>query len=176
MAARKSGRTKSAATAWVPQTKDEVVRAIAEIGELQRGRAVIQARMNDELAKAKESFEAEAQPLGERMQLLTRGVQMWCEVNRTALTRGGRTKTAQLPSGEVGWRTSPPKVTIRGAEAVMDALRRLGLGRFIRTKEEISKEAILAEPDAVTMIQGIAITQAEEFVVKPFETSLEEVA
>lgn len=175
--AKKRGeRTKTAAAAWVPQTKDETVKAVAEIGELQRQRAVIQAQMNEEMAAVKERYEAQAQPLAARMTLLAEGVRMWCEVNRDGLTRGGKTKTVSLPSGEVRWRLSPPKVAIRGAGAVMDALRRLGLTRFIRTREEISKEAILAEPEAVTMIQGISITQKEEFVVIPFETALEEVA
>jgi len=171
-----STRTKAKANAWVPQSKDEVVRGIAEIGDLQRQRSRIEAAMNDEMAMVKERHEAEAQPLGERIAQLTQGVQMWCDVNRDALTRGGKVKTAQLPSGEISWRTTPPKVAIAGVVAVIDCFRRLGLGQFIRTKEEINKEAILAEPEKVAMIKGIKITQKEEFVIKPFETSLEEVA
>lgn len=173
--AKSATKAKSTAAAWVPQTREETIRAIAEIGELQRGRAVIEANMGDELAAVKARWEAQAQPLGERIALLAEGVRMWCEVHRSELTRGGKTKTASLPSGEVSWRTTPPKVSIKGAAAVLDALRRLALTRFIRTKEEIDKEAILKEPEAVTAIRGIAIEQAEEFVVKPFETQLEEI-
>ncbi len=43
------------------------------------------------------------------------------------------------------WRNRPPSVNIRGADAVMDFLKRLGLQRFIRVKEEINKDAILNE-------------------------------
>ena len=57
-----------------------------------------------------------------------------------------------------------------------EALKSFGLERFLRTKEEIDKTAILAEPDAVEHIKGISITQREEFVIVPFETKLEEVA
>jgi phage host-nuclease inhibitor protein Gam len=75
----------------------------------------------------------------------------------------------------VQWRLRPPKVVVKGLEAVLDKLRRMGLERFIRTKEEINKEAILAEPDAVKRVAGISIEQGEDFVIKPFETQLEEV-
>jgi phage host-nuclease inhibitor protein Gam len=53
---------------------------------------------------------------------------------------------------------------------VIDTLKRLALGRFIRTKEEINKEAILNEPDAVAGVAGIAIQRGvEDFVITPFE-------
>jgi phage host-nuclease inhibitor protein Gam len=63
---------------------------------------------------------------------------------------------------------------VRGAEAVLDALRRAGLSRFIRTKDEVNKEAILNEPEAVARIPGISISQGEDFVVTPFEAELAE--
>ena len=61
---------------------------------------------------------------------------------------------------------------VTGAEAVLDALRRMGLKRFIREKEEVNKDAILNEPAAVAHVPGIAISQGEDFVVVPFEAEL----
>ena len=81
-------------------------------------------------------------------------------------------KTAAFTSGEVQWRLRPPSVSIKGKEAVLDLLRRLGLSRFIRTSEEINKEAILAEPAGVASVPGIAISQAEDFVIVPFQVEL----
>jgi len=63
-------------------------------------------------------------------------------------------------------------VRVTGVDAVLDFLRRLGLDRFIRRKEEINREAILNEPEAVACIPGITISQAEDFVVSPFEVEL----
>jgi len=103
-------------------------------------------------------------------------VQVWCEANRAELTNGGKTKTANLGSGEVKWRMRPPSVRLSGGDAVLDALRSLGLSRFVRQREEVNKEAILAEPDAVAGVRGIKLTQAEDFIVAPFATHLEEVA
>lgn len=173
-----AGRTRIKAEAVqgeVPQSHDEAVDAIAEIGRLQRQRERIAAAMNDELAVIRQRYEAEAKPLGERIRERTLGVQVWCEAHRDELTRGGKTKTAHLASGTVHWRMRPPSVAIRGIELVLDALRRFGLERFIRTREEVNKEAILQEPEAVKDVRGISITQREDFVIVPFETELEEV-
>jgi phage host-nuclease inhibitor protein Gam len=112
----------------------------------------------------------------EQIEALTEGVKVWCEANRVELTKNDKTKTASFTTGEVRWRVTPPKVMIRGAEAVLDSLKRLGLDKFVRQKEEISKEAILADPDGVRGVAGISIQQTEELVVVPFETALEEVA
>lgn len=161
-----------AASVQVPQSRDACAGAIGEIGRLQREKARIEGLMNDEIAVIRERFEAQAQPISTRIDNLRQGVQIWCDANRAALTRGGKVKSAQFPTGEVRWRVTPPKVVIRGLDAVIDALRRAGLTRFLRTKEEINKEAILADTEAVIEINGIRIDQVEEFVVEPFETEL----
>lgn len=169
-------RIKQQAAAFVPQTRDQVVEAVAEIGRCQRERARIQAAMNDEIATIKQRFEEEARPHAEKITELSSGVHTWCEAHRDDLTRNGKTKTATLPSGEVRWRMRPPSVSVRGLDKVLQALKDLKLTRFIRTKEELDKEAVLAEPEAVQHIKGLTITQGEDFVIVPFETSLEEVA
>lgn len=165
-----------AATFRVPQHRDEVIEAIAEIGRLQRERTRIETAMNDDLAKVREAWERQAAPHLERIKELSRGIQFWCEVHRDLLTQGGKVKFARLASGEIKWRMTPPKVVIRAVENVLEYLRNAGLHHLIRQKEEPNKEAILAEPDAVAGIKGITISQKEDFVIRPFETELEEIA
>jgi phage host-nuclease inhibitor protein Gam len=160
----------------VPQTKDDVVGCIAAIGRHQRERARIETLMNDELAKVREAWEQQAAPHQDAIKSLTTGVHLWCEAHRAALTQDGKVKYAHLASGDVKWRMTPPKVTIRALDNLLDTLKNLGLTRFIRVKEEINKEAVLAEPEAVSHLKGLTITQKEEFIVQPFETELEEVA
>jgi phage host-nuclease inhibitor protein Gam len=170
----KTTRIKSPAAKYPPpQTRDQVIDAVAEIGRRQRECQRIEAAMNDELAAVKARFETEATPHAEAIKAISGGVQTWCEANRQILTDGGRTKTAMLPTGEIKWRMTPPRVEIKGQEAVMDLLRRAGLARFIRFREEINKEAILVDPDAVKGIGGIKIKQTEEFVIQPFEADLQ---
>ena len=164
-----------AAQVPIPQSREQAVEAIAEIGRRQRERERIQAAMNDELAGIKARYEEEARPHNEAIVALKEGVHVWCEANRAALT-SNKVKSANLASGDVGWRTSPPKVKITGVAAVIELIKSLKLMQFIRSKEEINKEAMLAEPDVAQSIKGVEIVQAEEFWIKPYETELEEIA
>lgn len=165
-----------AVTVAVPQTQDEAVAAIAAIGRHQRERTRIEADMNDQLALIRQRFEVEAAPHLDKIRALQQGVQVWCEANRAALTDGGRVKHARLASGEVSWRLTPPRVLVRGVETVLAALRQKGLNHMVRTREEVNHDAVLLEPAAVAYIKGISISQREEFIIKPFETELEEVS
>jgi phage host-nuclease inhibitor protein Gam len=175
MATATKNRIKSAAVTFVPQSRTECTEAIAEIGRAQRERARIQAAMNDALAKTRQHFEEQAKPFADVISQRTLGVQTWCETHRAELTVGGKTKTVNLASGEVRWRMRPPSVLVRGGDLVIEALRSLGLQRFLREKVEVNKEAILADPEAVKAVRGITVTQREDFVIVPFETELEEV-
>jgi phage host-nuclease inhibitor protein Gam len=166
------GRNKAAE--YVPQTREEVAEAIEKFGIAQRELARITADMNDEIAIMKRTWEEKAAPFQEEKARLFNGIQIWCEARREELTKGGKIKTHAFATGEVNWRIGSPRVVVKGVEAVMDALRRFGLGRLIRTKEEINKEAILEDPKVVSDIKGISITQTENFYVRPIETELEE--
>jgi phage host-nuclease inhibitor protein Gam len=168
----KPNRIKTEAATVVAQNREEVDAFIQQIGEAQRRRDELQTAMNDELARVKEHFEAQAAPHAAVIRELGEGVRVWCEAHRVELTRDGKVKTAKLAAGEISWRTRPPKVTVRGEEIVIAALKRLGLGRFVRTKDEVNKTAILQEPADV---RGISISKGEDFVIKPFATELEEV-
>ena len=169
-------RIKLAAMEDAPQSRDDVNALISTIGWAQRERAKIEAEMNQALADVRERFEAKAKPYAEAIAQHSRGIAAFCEAHRDELTKEGKTKTVRFASGEVSWRLRPPSVAIRGIDVVIDAFRRLGLTKFLREKVEVDKEAILRDPDAVRTIKGITISQREDFVVKPDETALEEVA
>ena len=80
-------------------------------------------------------------------------------------------------SGELRWRSTPPACKVVRLEDAIKELKENKLAeRFIRTKEEINKEAILADPKAIKGFKWLKITQVEEFAIVPFETELEEVA
>lgn len=175
----KATRIKASAALYpVPQSRDDVNDAIAKIGLAQRERARIQADMNDAMAQVKQRFEDEAKPFNEQIEALSKGVQTWCEAHRVELTKEGKVKFHGFAAGEVKWRMRPPRVAIRAVDNVLETLKRLGLSRFIRIKEEPNKEAMLAEPEpeAVAGLAGVKIEQGEDFVIVPFETELEEVA
>lgn len=162
-----------AANLPVPQSRDEAAAVVTAIGELNRTKARLEADMNDELAAIKETFEAKATPIKEALAEKTEGLKMWAEANRTALTGGDKTKTVDLGTGVLKWRLRPPSVRITGLEAVVERLKTLGLLRFLRTREEIDKEAMQREPDVARTVAGVAIGSAgEDFIVEPFESEL----
>lgn len=171
----KPARIKTAAKkpVYIPQNRDECAEAINQIGRLQREILVEQSAMNDEIAGITDRYTGSITDKSNELKLLQDGVQTFCETNRLELTEGGKSKTGRFVTGEVQWRQRPPSVAVRGAESVIEFLKRHGLDRFVRTKEEINKEAILNEPSAVSGVAGISIkTGVEDFVITPFEQDL----
>ncbi len=156
-------------------TKEAAVEAIAEIGRRRRECVRIETQMNDELATVKQRYEAEAEPHQERIKLLKLQVQAWCQARRDELTQQNKVRTVAFPSGEVRWRLSQPKVIVRNNDAVVECLRRLHLDHFVRSRDEVNKEAIMNDPKAAAGIKGITIHQDETFSIVPFESQLEEV-
>lgn len=160
-----------AATLEAPQSREETQSWIKELGDVQREAGRQTAAMNDEIGAITERYKAPLNTLADRAKALQAGIQAWCEAHRDELTQG-KGKTANLVTGEVSWRQRPPSIAIRGVESVLDALRSLGLQRFIRTKEEVNKDAMLNEPELAATVAGVSVRKgAEDFVIKPFEQS-----
>jgi len=160
----------------VPQNRDEAVAAIARIGHHQRERERLKHDMDDQITRIREQYDALIQHHAEEIKALSEGVQTWAEANRAELTQGGRIKSANLMTGEIRWRMTPPSCRLVRVKEALEELKQRMLDRFIRQKEEVNKEAILADPEAVADCRWIEITQHEDFVIVPFETNLEEVA
>ncbi len=177
MATKKTRIKTEAAGHHVPQSRDEVVRAIRHLGALQGERQRRKADMDADLQKIKQDFAGIIEPINDKMKELLAGIHTYCEAHRDELTDGGRSKTVRLPSGEISWRNRPPSVRIRNNGQVIDAIKRLGLGReFLRITEQISKEAMLGDLEKANGITGVTIGSAgEDFVVKPAEIDLEEI-
>lgn len=168
--AKTATRLKTKAQVYVPQSKDEAAADVRKIGDLQRQAVRLTADMNDEIAHVTQIYQPRLDALNVQLKTLQEGVQGYCEAHRDELTNGGKVKTANLITGEVQWRQRPPSVSVRGAEAVIEMLKRLGLIRFIRSKDEINKDAILNEPDEVRGVAGLTVvTGMEDFVIMPFE-------
>lgn len=172
-------RIKTAASGNTPQSKADAIRDIKAIGDLQRELGRIEANINDQIATLTNKAAPQIETLRERLAVLQAGVQTWCEAHREELC--GKGKSANLVTGEVSWRQRPPSVSLPRAKEKLDELitrlRGLGLFRFVRQKEEVNKEAILAEPAEVAGIKGIkVVTGVEDFVITPFEVEVGETA
>lgn len=159
----------------VPTTIEEVEQLIYQLGELQRESKRLETEMNDEIAEIKAKYEEINRFNNEKISEITDIVYLYAERNRESLLKGN-SKTVYFTSGEISWRFSPPSVKIKSVDLVLSNLKAAGLTRFIRVKEEIAKDMILADPEAIKGIKGISIKDSVEFFyIKPFETNLETV-
>ncbi|WP_080246857.1 host-nuclease inhibitor Gam family protein [Salmonella enterica] len=170
---KKVSRLKAAAASYTPQSREQVSIDIKKIGDIQRELTRIEANANDQIAVIMNQNTPKIEALRAELDVLQKGVQTWCEANRSSITKGS-SKTANLITGEVSWRTKPDSVSIKGVELVLEALKKLKLDRFIRRKEEVNKDAILADKKAVENIKGISIVSGKEvFSITPFEQEIE---
>lgn len=168
--AKTATRLKTKAQVYVPQSRDEAAADIRKIGDLQRQALRTTTEMNDAIAHITQSYQPRIDAINDQLKTLQEGVQGYCEAHRIELTDGGKVKTANLITGEIQWRQRPPSVSVRGSDSVIEMLKRLGLSRFIRIKEEVNKEAVLNEPDEVRGVAGLSVvTGVEDFVITPFE-------
>ncbi|MFG1409485.1 host-nuclease inhibitor Gam family protein [Xanthobacter sp. VTT E-85241] len=178
MAKAKSKTRTRGANLPVPQSREDAAATVARIGALNRNIAREEAAMNDEIAAIKAAAEAKCGPLKDEVTAATEGLKMWAEANRAALTNQHKTKTVDLGTGTISWRTAPQKVkgVPRAKDAVAELIKKiksLGLKQFIRTSEEINREAMLADPDKAGKVPGIRIaSDGEEFSVEPFEVEI----
>lgn len=155
-----------------PQTMAQVQSDIRTIGDMQREHGRVSAYLNDQVAQLTEAAAPTLKDLQERITALQKGVQIYCEANREELC--GKGKTANLVTGEVQWRQRPPSVKVTGVDAVIAWLKNMGMNAFIRSKEEINKEAMLNEPEKAKGVPGVSIvTGVEDFVIVPFEVDTE---
>lgn len=155
-----------------PQTMAQVQSDIRKIGDLQREHGRMSADLNDQVAKLTEAAAPGLKGLQDEIAALQKGVQIYCEANREELC--GKGKTANLVTGEVQWRQRPPSVKVTGVDAVIAWLKTMGMSAFIRSKDEINKEAMLNEQDKAKGVPGVTIvTGVEDFVIVPFEVDTE---
>ena len=161
----------------VPQTRDAAVAQVARIGVIGRELTRRKTDLNDALARIKEQAEEASEPLRQEAKDLTAGLQAWADANRAVLTDNGRVKSADLGTGIIRWalrRGSVRGVPKDDPASLIERIKALGLLQFIRTKEEVNKEAMLADPEAAEGIAGIKVkAEGEEFVVEPFEVQLQ---
>ncbi len=158
---------RAAETATPPKDRDEAEKYLARIGEIQRDAALNKAVLAEAIARVTADMEAASAALTEEHDRLFRGLQLWAEANRHALTDGGKTKTVRMGNGSIAWRLAPPSVRIKAPEMALAFLIKNQREEFLRRKIEINREAMLANPDLASETPGVMIRSAgEAFVVE----------
>lgn len=159
----------------VPQNLDESAKFLSKIGEEKRKVNNIQSDFNAEVERLKKKAMANTKTHDEKISQLVEGLFAYAQSHRSELTNSGKYKTVNLPTGTFEWRLTRPKVSLKNVKSILEALKELGLKRFIRktVTEEVNKEKMLKEPNVAEKVEGVSITQHEEFIVKPAELKVE---
>ncbi|MDH0908011.1 host-nuclease inhibitor Gam family protein [Rhizobium pusense] len=166
-------KSKPMAISRVPQSRQDAIWAVGRVGTLRRAILAQKAQADEAIRLIGERFETDTAMMAEELAEHERGVQAWCEANRMILTNNDKVKFHDFGTGTVRWRSLPASVSIRGAEAVLEALKSLGLKAFIREKEEINKEAMLNDPDTARKVAGVTIkSEGEVFAIEPVELEI----
>lgn len=156
----------------MPGSRDEVETIMQRIGELQGIIKRRETELNEKINALKTEAAQDAAPINEEITELFKQCHAFAEANKDTLLVG-RSRTVKMGAGDMGWRRNPPKCSIRGVDAVIESLERLGFTEAVRTKKEVAKDVILNDAERYQDVKGISVSQTEEFFVKPNETELE---
>jgi len=155
-----------------PQTRAEMEALVREIAATTAERNRLVACLDGEIAIVKENYEAEIGDLGTVIEDKTREALAWAEANPGEF---GDKKSIEFLSGTVGWRVGNPTLKtlagwtwdrVREKLCSTPALR----NTYIRVKEEVNKEALLADRDIATesfRALGVRVERSESFFVDP---------
>ncbi len=133
-----------------------------------------EAEMNEKINKIKEDFEEKTKELRYVADILSSEINAFCEKNKADFEK---TRSKEFQFGIIGFRTTPPKVTLLNRKynikTVLELVKKIYKKAYIRVKEEIDKEAILADYSAKKLDDGklagigLKIDQDEQFYINP---------
>jgi len=152
----------------IPQTLEQATKVVRQIGEKKREIDEIQLVFNNQVEQLKAQATGQSLPHEQELSRLVEVLYAFAASHRDELTDRGKKKTVELPTGWFRWRLKPASVVLTKAEKlVIAALKQMGLERFVRTKEEVDKQAILREQEVAIGVAGFKIKQDEFFEVRP---------
>jgi phage host-nuclease inhibitor protein Gam len=129
---------------------------LKEIGLLERELEAIDSDAHKQIAEIKTAAVKAGKPLIKRIADLSALLGAYAEYNRAELFRDK--KTVQLSFGIFGYRKS---TSISVKKTTIGLLKKLGLEKYIRVKEEADKEAMAALDDE-TLTQADAVRKVKD--------------
>jgi len=158
----------------VPDTPAEVAAYVAEAARLKAEEARLKAEMDARLHRVREQYQQQLAALAAQLRGYIEALHDWAEAHPEYFRRR---RSLDFPSGVIGYRITPPAIRpVRGwtwAE-VLARLRERGRRQYIRIREDVDREALLAARDTEDLAEyGLRIVQRDEFFVEPRMTRVE---
>ena len=129
-------------------------------------RDAVKAEMESRITEIRAGYEERSAALDKRLDLLFSDIECYLANNPGEIPAGR--KSLELLHGTVGYRTGNPTVRLpRGVDEadICRDLREAGLPDYVRTREEVNREAVLAADDAMRgtlAAHGVKVTQTKD--------------
>jgi len=167
-------------TAPIIQTRAAMEELVGEIAALTIEQRKLSAEMDRQLQAVREKFEVHLGELKKLVEEKTTVAQAWSEANPLEF---GKRKSIDFVHGQVGFRTGTPKLKplLKWKwDMVLEAVKiNFWANGYLRTKEEVDKETLLADYSKATRTDlelrtlGVQVVQDESFFVEPKLTEVE---
>ena len=156
------------------KTHEQMESLVREIAGLKLDEKLLLAGMDRDLQAARDCYESRLLALERLLTEKTGKARAWAKANPAAF---GRRRSVDFGHGVAGFRTGPPRLaTIAKCKwnRVLQSLRGYNWGAaYIRVKEEINKEQIIADigagklADCNLRLAGARVVREESFFVEP---------
>lgn len=126
----------------------------------------LKAELDRKVNELRAGYEERAAALGKRAEIFFADIEAYLANNPEEIPAGR--KSLELLHGTVGYRTGNPTVRLpRGVDeaALCEELRCSGFPEYVRTREEVNREAVLAADDAAReslAAHGVKVTQTRD--------------
>ena len=149
-------------------TRNQMEQAVAEIASLKVQEQEHTAAMNREIEAIKKTHAPKLDEINQAIDRIGSRVRDWAEANPADF---GKLRSIDLTHAVIGWRTGNPALkTLKGWtwDRVLEKLKEMRLfPSYIRTAEEVNKQALLDDRDKVDLKQfGVQVAQAESFYIE----------
>ncbi|HPN37203.1 MAG TPA: host-nuclease inhibitor Gam family protein [Melioribacteraceae bacterium] len=131
-----------------------------------------EAEMNEKLNKIKQDYEEKTKELRYTTETIQGEINAFCTKNKSDFDK---VRSKEFQFGTVGFRVNPPKVTLLNRKynlkTVLELVKRLYKKAYVRVKEDLDKEAILADyagkklDDGKLAGVGLKVDQDEQFYI-----------
>jgi phage host-nuclease inhibitor protein Gam len=162
----------------VIRTREAMESLIGEIAALKNQQRLLTAAMDEQIQAVRGQYEAQLAAQNEALDQKMTLARLWSEANPQEF---GTARSIETVHGVVGWRTGQPALkTLPGwtFDRVLQTLKAVCAAGYIRVKEEVHKQNLLADREALGPEKlrelGLRVVQEETFFVEPKLTEVPE--
>jgi len=160
--------SRSTSNSMTIKSLEEADFILKEMCDLESRIEEIDNTANEQIARLKETAAKEGKPLRDRYKSCVKAMEAFARYFRGEFFTDK--KSLSRTFGTFGFRKAPDSISVTNETA--ELLKKHGLEKFIRTKIEPDKEAMLSLDDEILATVGAARKQKEDFFV---ETKREQV-